>query len=318
MKKIFLTCITAMFFALSCTQQVNATESLTQEQSTTQEITSDTTTEQVNVPKVSTLSVKSRRKGMLAISWKKVSDADGVHLYIKKGSGNYKDYGEYEKSKKTETYYVIKLAAKKTYTVKAVAFKRIDGQIYYSKPVEKKIKISSKKVKVKGGDWKKGSVYGPSLSTVQLKKVKKKVESFLNGYIEPTMTDAMKVQIAHDYLCNNVSYASSWSTNYANTAYGALKYKKAQCSGYSRAMKALCDGMGIGCKYIHANNKSINPSHQFNMVRVNKKWYIVDVQCNDSSGFYAFFLCSSKTYKSSGIRWDESKYPKCKKDYFSS
>lgn len=139
----------------------------------------------------------------------------------------------------------------------------------------------------------------------------------MNGYIEPTMSDALKVQIAHDYLCRNVSYASSWSVNYANTAYGVLKYKQAQCSGYSRAMKALCDGMGIGCKYIHANNKSINPSHQFNMVRVNKNWYIVDVQCNDSSGFYAFFLCSSKTYKSSGIRWNESKYPKCKKDYFS-
>lgn len=174
MKKFILTCITAMFFALSCTQHVKATESLTLEQPTTQELTTDTTTEQVNVPEVSTLSVKSRRKGILAISWKKVPNADGVHLYIKKGSGDYKDYGECTNSEKTETYYIVKLAAKKTYTIKAVAFKKIDGQIYYSKPVEKKIKISSKTVKVKGGDWKKGSVYGPSLSTAQLKTVKKK------------------------------------------------------------------------------------------------------------------------------------------------
>ena len=76
-----------------------------------------------------------------------------------------------------------------------------------------------------------------------------------------------------------------------------MKYKKAQCSGYARAFKALCDGMGIGCRYVHANSKAMNPAHQWNLVKVDKKWYLIDVQLNDNSGAYVCFLIGKNTNK---------------------
>lgn len=100
-----------------------------------------------------------------------------------------------------------------------------------------------------------------------------------------------------------------WQYNEANSAWGALIYGEAQCSGYARAMKALCDSMGVPCYYVHANSKSANPSHQWNEVKVGGKWYILDPQGG-------FFLVSAKTYKSlTGMRWNENEYPKCTSDY---
>lgn len=96
-------------------------------------------------------------------------------------------------------------------------------------------------------------------------------------------------------------------------------YHEAQCSGFARGLKALCDGMGVKCRYVHANSKSANPNHQWNEVRVDGKWYIVDSQGNSTSGFLAYFLCSGKTYtKSSGMKWDKKSYPAlAAKDYSS-
>lgn len=97
------------------------------------------------------------------------------------------------------------------------------------------------------------------------------------------MSDYDRVLTAYNYLRSNCSYAyKGWQYNYANTAWGALVYGEAQCSGYARAMKALCDAIGVDCRYVHADSKASNPSHQWNQVRVGGKWYILDAQ---SGGF---------------------------------
>lgn len=168
------------------------------------------------------------------------------------------------------------------------------------------------------GNYKKGTVYGPTSSTKELKQVKGAVKNFLNKEIASNMTDYEKVKAAHDYLVRICSYenSSNWAAiNRANTAYGALINKKAQCGGYSRAFKALCDGMGIKSYHVRASRASINPNHQWNIVKVGKEYYHIDVQCNDSSGFNAIFLRSDRRVESIGLRWKKSKYPKCKKDY---
>lgn len=98
---------------------------------------------------------------------------------------------------------------------------------------------------------------------------------------------------------------------------GALVYHEAQCSGYARAMKALCDAMGVGCYYVHADENAFNPSHQWNEVCIDGNWYIIDVQGNDKSGFKAFYLLSDDTYAAmSGMSWDRSSVPACLADYF--
>lgn len=173
-----------------------------------------------------------------------------------------------------------------------------------------------RKISKPKGDYKAGTVYGPYMNASQRRAVKKQVKKFVNTYTSSAMTDYEKVAAAHDYLVRKVSY--SYSTNYAktmsDTAYGALVRKKAQCSGYSRAMKALCDAMGVKCKCVHAAKKSVNPNHQWNMVKIGKSWYHIDAQANDSSGFDAIFLTSDRQMKNFGFRWS-SKMPKAKKNY---
>ncbi len=174
---------------------------------------------------------------------------------------------------------------------------------------------SSSRSSYPAGDYSVGSVYGPKLNQTQLDQVADAVETFLATYDTASMDDYTKVLTAHDYLCSVCSYAPDWSQNGANTAWGALVYHQAQCSGYARAMKALCDAMGVGCYYVHADENSINPSHQWNECCVNGNWYIVDVQCNDSSGFKAYFLVSDNTYAATGMSWDRSSVPSCPSDY---
>ena len=82
------------------------------------------------------------------------------------------------------------------------------------------------------------------------------------------MSDVDKVMAARDYLIQFCSYAPDWSKNRANTAWGALVYRQAQCSGYARAMKALCDSIGVECCYVHADAAASNPSHQWNTVKI--------------------------------------------------
>ena len=76
-------------------------------------------------------------------------------------------------------------------------------------------------------------------------------------------------------------YAESYKGN-ANNAYGALIDGKAQCSGYARAFKALCDGAGIDCYYVYAaSDDPINPNHQWCMVEYGGQWYHIDPQMID-------------------------------------
>lgn len=168
-----------------------------------------------------------------------------------------------------------------------------------------------------GGEYAPGSVYGPSLTQTELNQVKEVVQQFVEGYITTDMSDYEKVELAQEFLNQTCSYAANWSKNRANTAWGALIYHEAQCSGYARAMKALCDGMGVGCYYVHANETASNPSHQLNIVEVDGNWYIVDPQLNDTMGSYwPAFLLSEQAYRSlTGVTWDSTGLPSCPKSY---
>lgn len=225
-------------------------------------------------------------------------------------------YQVYRSTKKTSGYQKIASTEKATFKDKNLR----EQKTYYYKVAAKKDsdqKLASNivsKVKVRG-DYKKGTVYGPSMTESQRQQVKNAAAKFVNTKIKPGMDDYEKVRVAHDYLVKRCEYADSSRKNGANSAWGALIYKEAQCSGYSRAFKALCDAMGVKCHYVHAAENAVNPFHQWNIVQVGSRYYHMDVQCNDSSGFRAIYLASDKTVKKIGLRWDASQYPKCPKDY---
>ena len=206
--------------------------------------------------------------------------------------------------KSTLAYTDKKVKAGKTYKYKIRSYSIVSGKKIYSSFSSVR-KVSLKRLTVRG-DYKANSVYGPSLNSSQLMQVRRVVQSFKTNYIRKGMSEYDKALAAFFYLRSNCSYARrGWQYNNANNAWGALVYNEAQCSGFARAMKALCDGVGVKCKYVHANSKAVNPSHQWNEIRINGKWYIVDAQ----SGF---FLAGSNTWKNMmGMRWNTKGSPKC-------
>ena len=206
--------------------------------------------------------------------------------------------------KSTLTYTDKKVKEGKTYKYKIRSYSVVSGKKIYSSFSSVR-KVSLKRLTVRG-DYKANSVYGPSLNSSQLMQVRRVVQSFKTNYIRKGMSEYDKALAVFLYLRSNCSYARrGLQYNNANNAWRALVYNEAQCSGFARAMKALCDGVGVKCKYVHANSKAVNPSHQWNEIRINGKWYIVDAQ----SGF---FLAGSNTWKNMmGMRWNTKGPPKC-------
>lgn len=156
----------------------------------------------------------------------------------------------------------------------------------------------------------RSSVYGKALNQDELDQVAVKVHEIVTSYITEDMNDAQKLDMLYSYLTNTCYYAPDWSQNRANTAWGALIYKEAQCSGYARAFKALCDAVDIPCYYVHANEASENPSHQWNIVQIGGKWYHIDTQA-------CIFLVSDTLYATTGMEWNRTEFPQCPENFFS-
>lgn len=235
------------------------------------------------------------------LTWERTSKTQGYEIYRKTGSGKWKRIAVLKNNKKV-SYKDSGLKSGKTYRYKMRSYYKTKGKKIYSE-FSDVYKVTTKKLTVKG-TYKPGSVYGPSLNGSKLIQVRRVVQSFKDNYIKKGMTDYEKLWTAFCYLRDNCDYAPTWQKNDANTAWGALVYGEAQCSGYARAMKALCDAIGIDCRYVHADAKAVNPSHQWVQVKIDKKWYIVDAQGG-------FFLVGSDLWKNYvGMSWKTSGLPK--------
>lgn len=269
--------------------------------------TSNTITARANLQTPELYKCYTTDNKTVKLSWSYTNQADGYKIY-RYDNGKW----AYLKSvKKATTLSATDKTTKpgKTYKYRLIAYAKVNGKNLYSE------KSDARKITVKAptvsGNYSYGSVYGPYLNTSQLAQVRSVVQSFKLNYIRSGMSDYDKVKTAFEYLRNNCSFAyRGWQYNYANTAWGALVYGEAQCSGYARAMKALCDAIGVDCRYVHANAKAVNPSHQWNQVKVGGKWYILDAQ---SGGF----LLGTNTWrKQAGMYWDTKGLPTCSKtDY---
>lgn len=264
-------------------------------------------------PDIKITKVKLVANKKVRIDWQKSTQADGYVLYQKvKGSWKKKQFFN---TNTITHFYVGGIQKNKKYIFNVVPAK-IDEAGKFSWPSagtgsKKTVKLKKVTVAMKKGNYKRGSVYGPKLTSKKLKQVKKAVQKFNDKYITTDMSALEKVIVAQAYLNANCTYAATWAKNGANTAWGSLVYKnkkgihEAQCSGYARGFKALMDSVGVPCQYIHANSKAYNPSHQWNTVKLSGKWYVIDPQLNSSS--QAIYIFGRKTYIGNfGMRWNNS------------
>ncbi len=121
--------------------------------------------------------------------------------------------------------------------------------------------------------------YGGSTSS----EATKLAQAVVNKIITKGMSDFEKAKAIHDYMVINIDY------DYANfcantipsdsyTAIGALKNKYAVCAGYAKTYLLMCQLSGLECIYVTG---TAGGPHAWNQVKIDGKWYNVDVTWDD-------------------------------------
>ncbi len=114
-----------------------------------------------------------------------------------------------------------------------------------------------------------------------------------------------KAAYACSYLIMNSEYSSSRNDN---TAYSSLIEGKANSQGLSLALIELCNRLGLDCRLVYGQKNWQN--HYWNIIRIDGKYYHVDIESCINDGIKAGFLLNDErmwvTY-----RWNMSGYPQC-------
>lgn len=93
-------------------------------------------------------------------------------------------------------------------------------------------------------------------------------------------------QYVHDFICQNVRY-DKLKKPYSHEILGPLGQGVSVCEGIAKAVKALCDALGLWCIVaISENNpgKGIQYRHTWNILRLGGKYYHLDATFDNSLG----------------------------------
>ncbi|MCH5266968.1 MAG: hypothetical protein J1E62_01380 [Lachnospiraceae bacterium] len=147
------------------------------------------------------------------------------------------------------------------------------------------------------------------INTAKIKKTRSQIKSKVKkvlSQVSSNMTKLEKALVIHDYLVQNTSYYDG-NEDYATSEWGVLLKGKGNCQGYSKAYAILLEKVGIPVKYAD----SIEMQHMWNVIKLNGKWYHVDVTWDDpvhpvtQKNQYGLvmhenFLCSTTNMKKRG------------------
>lgn len=117
----------------------------------------------------------------------------------------------------------------------------------------------------------------------KLAKLKEKVSEIISGM--DFSGDQYNAELyIHDYIVEHCSYSNT-DDQEESTAYGALINGSASCEGYAKSAQMLFDAIGIE-SYVLAgestpNEKGEPESHMWNVVRINGRYYYLDVTWDD-------------------------------------
>ena len=102
-------------------------------------------------------------------------------------------------------------------------------------------------------------------------------------------TDAEKAFLVYCWVAKNLTYFTG-SGKADNTPLGALQKRKTQCSGYARLFKTLLEIFNIksvlvnGCGRTYSlSPKSKQENHEWNAIKLNNEYYLVDVSWGSGS-----------------------------------
>ena len=109
-------------------------------------------------------------------------------------------------------------------------------------------------------------------------------EALLVHIVTPEMSEYEKVKAIHDHIINYTEYDYERYLNgtvpeVSHSARGVFEYGLAVCQGYAYAFELLCDLAGLECDYV--TGTAGGGGHAWNQVKVDGKWYNIDVTWDD-------------------------------------
>lgn len=115
------------------------------------------------------------------------------------------------------------------------------------------------------------------------------------------LSETEKLLYVHDFICQNVHY-DKLKKAYSHEIIGALGQGVAVCEGIAKAVKILCDALGIWCIIALSENnpeKGIKYRHAWNVVKVNGQYYHLDATFDNTVGEpemirYDYFMLSDQ------------------------
>lgn len=141
--------------------------------------------------------------------------------------------------------------------------------------------------------------YSYNLTAAQCAETMKTIEKNTASVIAEAKTlgtDYDRIKLFHDWIINRTDYIAN-GEKYTWRLDGPIIYAKSVCEGYSKAFSYLCQSVGIECICISGTGNG--GGHMWNMVKVDGKWYHIDVTWDDpltTSGKpmlrYDYFLIS--------------------------
>lgn len=157
-------------------------------------------------------------------------------------------------------------------------------------------------------------------------KAEEKIKKLMPSIVTSSMTELQKVIAIHDWIVINMDYAYVDYVNGtiqqdAHTAYGGLETGYVVCNGYVELFNMMCAQAGIETKKIsgYANAGLGDEMHSWNQVKIDGKWYNVDLTWDDPTYkdkehadnlhiSYRYFLLSDTEFYKQHRPYSEGEY----------
>lgn len=100
------------------------------------------------------------------------------------------------------------------------------------------------------------------------------------------LTEKEKELYIHDFICKNVRY-DKLKKAYSHEIIGPLGQGVGVCEGIAKAVKILCDALGIWCVIAVSDNnpqKQIKYRHAWNVIRIQGEYFHLDATFDNSLG----------------------------------
>ncbi len=135
-------------------------------------------------------------------------------------------------------------------------------------------------------------------------------QAVIDEIITSDMNEYQRVKAVYDYITANVDYdyEAYLNEDYAGPEHqapiGALRDGTAVCGGFARTMELLCILADVDCIFVNGlagiegYRDPEESRHAWNKVKIDDKWYNVDVTWDESGnhGKYYYFLVSDERF----------------------